>query len=225
MEIINFTQFLVYFTTYYPLLVPLGILAVFLVALLLDGLRVGLLGFIDDFETKGKYKCVVWRKYRRSIHGAVDGAFSVDSMYHSEPLGIEEKRGSFYVNLPETRRIVTFTEEENALHFLSHVKDVGQKKASEDAQKYTWSSSNTDLVVLSIPAYILMLMVILFAFKVLPLVVTLTAFSSYLIVLTARGLVRLKKRVMKHVKDPHAHSTSEVKHETTPKDSFINLQG
>lgn len=53
-ENINFAQFLDYFTTWYPILVPSALLSIIILGCIVDRIRVVLVGYIDDYESDVK---------------------------------------------------------------------------------------------------------------------------------------------------------------------------
>ena len=59
METVTFANFLAYFGSYYPILIPSVTLLVLLGSYLLDLLRVGLIKYVDEGES-GPYKAYVY---------------------------------------------------------------------------------------------------------------------------------------------------------------------
>lgn len=186
-ENINFAQFLDYFNTWYPVLVPAALLSIILLGCIVDWIRVLLVGYVDDNENDVKHWW--WHK--------VKSVFGIDVYYGTKYEGSDYY---YWVKLPGY--FAGFRDKAEAKRYAAGDETVTPACVHDS----DLMSNLIDTKVFFGPIMpIVVLSVVLLVIKLLPLVIVAGVAIGYGTLRLARSVVRLTKKFKAHVSNPNAH--------------------
>jgi len=218
-------DFIDYFTSYYYAIVPSVLLLLSVLFAFLDGARVWLLGWVDDFETTYKSVFVPWLEsifFTPIKVPKLKGALNcTDSYYGKEKQTYKvgqvlkgSSSSAYHVRVGGYWRYLVFTNKEDALAVSAYVKTLKSSevtKLARDPDKFFSNEPkkpDTHVTFLYLTFVLFVLFLVLLAYKLLPTltVVTVTTIASAFVV---RKVVRIGKKLKAHISDPDAHKVKE----------------
>lgn len=214
MEKINLVQFLAYFSDWYPIIIPAAVLVLAGVALLLDRCRVWVIGYADDFEN-GPYKEYVAAFFRRVFNTSDNedlvAALRVLKETYASTRSTDWRSdlGKYWVQVDQYYKYLYLsghaTEAQGAA--LQTVASKVSKKTLWDIRS-DWELPRSTDTVRNFFAALCLLACILCAYKLLP-EITIGCAIGYCVLRTARGTVRIGKKLKAHIADPNAHKETK----------------
>lgn len=215
MEIINLAQFMAYFGSWYPIIIPVTVVGVTLVALVLDWIRCWIIGYADDFEN-GPYKKYVVPLLER-IFSVTHDKNVIDALSVLKDGRVSTYTGDFRKGGDAFRAEVnqydkylyiypTATAEQvNAFHYLRNV--LSDKQLWN--VRLNWELPSSAEISRNFSMYVFVLGLVLTAYKFLP-EVTVGCVIGYCVLRVARSTVRIGKKLKAHITDPNAHKETEA---------------
>lgn len=201
-EQINFQDVLAYFACFYWWIIPTSILAAVAAAVAVDWVRIGVLGYTDDWEKGEEQKVWPWvdKLLSPSSHGV-----TAEDLAMFIPLGKVEKVGDFWLVGTDAYWWNLKCPTEGVA--LQHAKKLSGmlRRSDRDAyvRKFRLNDTilPTEIKLVFICGALLVVLMLHKEFPVLTYIVVAIAVALNL----SRGVIRLKKKFMAHIKDPNAH--------------------
>jgi len=217
-DIFTAKYFFTYLGTYYPVIVPATIGIVLLAAALLDWLRVGIMGYADDFETP---ILLVFLPFLHRLLFGASGDASLDSCRVTDT-----NRGRSWGQVGEIRckssGIFVATHGywdslvcSSVLHAEKLSKELKGMSGVDRAifthnlrqRSRCGDGGGTEVMFVTLLG-LLGIAAVLLAYKFIPMI-TVGLISAYITLRATRAVVRLSKKLKAHIANPKAHTETE----------------
>lgn len=220
METINISQFMGYFGSYYPTILPVFVALCIISAYVLDLLRVWTIAYVDEGET-GPYKRYVSTFLHKLVGNepqklAVGDLVSIREAKLARISDSPKEKQDIYYEYPMVHNGVEYffylrTQRGKAKILSEKYPHLSQKvfldildkgslsKYCSDYEKVVWNPMDTafDLFI-----WLVLAGALLAAYKFLP-AITVGTIIGYCVLRLARSIVRLTKKFNKHISDGH----------------------
>jgi len=218
METINISQFMGYFGSYYPIILPVFVALCIISAYVLDIIRVGAVSYVDEGES-GPYKRYVSTFFHKLMDNEPFGETKTHSIKSDEAINLKVYCKNYQIGRDDADHKVEHQGKTISVYyeyqldklrdFLKRHPDISLDLLLELIEKgndhpifkaeEVWDPFDTlkELVI-----YLVIFMLGLTAYKFLP-AITVGAIVGYCVLRLARSIVRLTKKFNKHISDGH----------------------
>lgn len=210
----SISNFLTYFGTWYPVIIPATVGFIVLLATLLDWCRIGIMGYADDFETTiDLYIVPLLRRIIFSedgtgkIRGRATDTRNGDAWGN---LGDLRKSGSeYYVSTHSYWDTIKCSNKLDAEVISKRLKRLAVTGGTRAFVRGLRDGENcSPSLIFALGVILFGILAVLGAYSVFP-VVTIAIASGYFTLRLTRSVVRLTKKFKSHVTDPEAHGAKE----------------